>query len=334
MGQWVEVDDGRGGKIARYLGTPAPQSSVEKKSPTPVAKKIRDPILPNKNPPVGGGSGGSDEADYDPHKVGISPWIGMEHGMGDIKQKDYTEVSKMDPDQPNIYYGTENEDGSGRYNESLAEHTRRVVDADTPEDVIRRKGLLDSVVNKDRKKGIFFPFTRFSPKLGPGDLQGLHIPAKGGAYNDTIKVQANGSPLNTTQTIAHEFRHARGTIFGSLHASENDADIMSSPPNQRMRSTAIVQKKLMEQGLSEEEAAATIANDLMNDNTARPSEVRNVLGYKFEGSSRHDPETQWAKYEKTAPDRLKKLREYRLKNRDKKALIDVYGRTTNGFLDK
>jgi hypothetical protein len=261
-----------------------------------------------------------------------SPWA----RMGDMKQLDYATVSKMDPDQPNLYYGTEDmaQPDAADYNtlrgleskpdpnETIESRTRRVVAADTPEAVAHRKKSFWSVLHPGWKSSDQnFPVTRFSPalghKTGKGALGRTERPVGGGQSH--MYLPANDNTLTTAMTSKHEMAHT----VGHGHNSEEDIHLMSSPSDMRSAATDQVLRKLMAEGVPEDEASAMIVNDLTN-----PREVLSIGGlYDYETGAEKDDRNSWGTYVEEAPNRLKNLRTYRNKHRKKDAPLDLFSRT-------
>lgn len=247
--------------------------------------------------------------------------------VGDMKQKDYATVAKMDPDQPNIYYGTEDMASKARTldtidkptdpNETLEHHTTRVVNSDTEADVDRRKRILRSVLPPEALHDTDFPFTKFSPTLTEDlNTQGFYTPPKKGASErgSNMRLPANAPPLTTALTAQHEYNHSRGV----RHAPNEAVTTMSSggyrDPDKSpsdgiipmISSTKRVLQKLIEQGVPEEEAAL-----LITQNLERPK------GTSIFGEYNTAYPNSWKEYERDAPDDLKKLRASRSKGKAK-----------------
>lgn len=235
--------------------------------------------------------------------------------IGDLRRKDEMVMKKMDPDNPNVYYGTEDMAGLSRGitaegleriampDEDIWSDMDRIQEADTEEDIERRKRQLHSVWGPEDFKRENLPFTKFSPALGDDtNTRGFVERDRNLPTIEKLRIPANASPLTTVMTAKHELSHSRTSPrLQQFHQKENVPSLMSAPAKSRIEATSRVLQKLIDKGIPEEEAAAAISNDLVD-----PRDVYSIFGYPFRVDSTWENKLgkTWEDYEQKAPERL------------------------------
>lgn len=240
--------------------------------------------------------------------------------IGDLRRKDEMVIKKMDPVNPNIYYGTENmlgpNDEVGNYGgfertslpwEDIWSDMDRIQRADSEEDIERRKRDIHSVWSPEELKRPELPFTKFSPALTENtNLQGFLRPKRNAVDVEKLIIPANAPPLTTRMTAKHELLHSDYSPKSTReHESSSKPHIMSAPAQKRIERTSKVLQKLIEKGIPEEEAAAEIVKDL-SPSEKPMSTVDTVLW--FLGYDKNSGDSNWDEYEKNAPERIIKRR--------------------------